>query len=187
MNAVLLNGLRDGDATPALETAVFQRLGACGHTTEHFVLRRMHIAPCTGCFGCWIKSPGICVQDDDGRAVARAMIEADLVVLLTSVAFGGYSSELKKALDRAIGNILPFFGRFHGEVHHRPRYERGPVFVGVGVVDKPDEEAVRIFATLVERNAVNLHATAHASMVLTGEDGEALHDALDKVFQLEVA
>ena len=37
---------------------------------------------------------------------------------------GGYSSELKNAVDHLIPNILPFFANVDGETHHKPRYKR---------------------------------------------------------------
>ena len=73
-------------------------------------------------FGCWVKTPGQCVQDDPAREVARACARADLVVLFTPVTFGGYSSELKKAIDRSIPNLSPIFIRIRGETHHPCRY-----------------------------------------------------------------
>lgn len=51
--------------------------------------------------------------------------------------------------------------KIEGEVHHKPRYERYPRLMGVGVLPQPDEESERIFTTLVSRNAINLHALAH--------------------------
>jgi hypothetical protein len=105
----------------------------------------------------------LCRIDDTGRSVAASLINSDLVVYLTPVTFGGYSSELKKALDRSICLILPFFTRIDGEVHHQPRYECYPSLLGLGVLPAPDLEQERIFARLVERNAINLHAPSSAA------------------------
>ncbi|MBI4845982.1 MAG: flavodoxin family protein [Candidatus Omnitrophica bacterium] len=33
-----------------------------GHSVENFVLRNMSIEYCTGCFSCWIKTPGECID-----------------------------------------------------------------------------------------------------------------------------
>ncbi len=67
------------------------------------------IGPCMGDFFCWTRSPGECTQDDDNREISRTFVGSDLVVFLTPVIFGGYSSELKRALDHLIPNISPFF------------------------------------------------------------------------------
>jgi len=110
--------------------------------------------------------PGGCLIDDAAREVSRKMIGSDLVVYVTPITFGGYSSELKKALDRSIGLISPFFTRINGEVHHRKRYAQAPKLLGVGIVHEPDEESERIFKTLIGRNAINMHNPAHAACVV---------------------
>lgn len=173
MKAVLLNGVHDGSGETALEAALVSQLEASGYTVHDFVLRDMKIAPCNGCFGCWIRTPGVCLQNDDGRRIAEAMAGSALVVFLTPVTFGGYSSELKKALDRSIPNLLPFFRRVDGQIHHVQRYERTPSFVGIGFIQRPDAEAERIFTTLVERNAINLDSPAHAAAVVVTKSDAA--------------
>ena len=172
MNTVILDGSVDHD--PWLDQAreaLLDELGGLGWQTEVLPLREMEIGHCLGCFGCWIQTPGECLIDDAGRDVARAMIQSDLVVYLTPVTFGGYSSALKKALDRSICLVSPFFTQIDGEVHHRPRYARYPRCIGVGVLPEPDAESEAIFAQLVARNALNLHTPAHAAGVCTGENG----------------
>ena len=94
------------------------------------------------------------------------MIGSDVLVLLTPVTFGGYSSEIKKAMDRSICMVSPFFRRVDGEVHHKLRYRRYPALAAVGVLHEPDEEQERIFGTLVERNALNFASPATAVCVL---------------------
>jgi len=72
-----------------------------------------------------------------------------------------YSSELKKALDRVpCPVLLPFFAKIYGEIHHGKRYDKYPNLVAFGVLSNPDEESENTFATLVARNAINLHTTA---------------------------
>ena len=98
------------------------------------------------------------------------MARSDLVVLLSPITFGGYSSELKKALDRSIGIVSPFFTRIHGEVHHKPRYARYPVLLAIGVTADSDPEEAQIFTRLVERNAINYHAPAHVVAIVSRDD-----------------
>lgn len=172
MRALVLNGGSCRDApVDELQGALEIELGARGWGAEGLVLRDLSIAPCTGCFECWTKTPGVCKTKDSGRYVARAMIRSDLVVFLTPVLFGGYAPHLKKALDRVIGLVSPFFTRVDGEVHHRERYERYPALLGVGWLAEPDSEEERIFDTLVNRNAINLHAPAWLSHVVHGGTG----------------
>ena len=100
---------------------------------QTFPLCEMKLAHCLGCFGCWVKTPGMCVEDDAGRQIAKAIIQSDATVLFTPVTFGGYSPDLKRMMDHFIQLIPPHFAMDHGEVHHPPRYAHRPRLMMVGV------------------------------------------------------
>ena len=145
-----------------------------GWDVEPVILHQIEVAPCGGCFGCWLQTPGRCLMpgaDKQGPIddVARAFVQSDLVVYFTPVTFGGYSSELKKVIDHLICIILPFFQTVAGETHHKPRYEHRPNLLGVGVLPQADAESARIFTTLVARNAINMHAPTSSAGVITRE------------------
>ena len=187
-NAVILNGALAGDETLApIETVLLELLRETGAGVRDFQLRDLPLAHCQGCFECWLDTPGLCKTDGDaGRDITGAMIGSDLMVLLTPVTFGGYSSEIKKAMDRSICMVSPFFRRVDGEVHHKLRYRRYPALAAVGVLHEPDEEQERIFGTLVERNALNFASPATAVCVLPagappGEVRDSLAASLEPV------
>jgi hypothetical protein len=180
MNALILDGGRHGALpTAPAHAAVAQALAQAGWHATTIVLREQKIAYCLGCFHCWTKTPGLCRIDDDGRNVTAAMLANDLVVYLTPVTFGGYSSELKKAVDRSICLVSPFFTRIDGEVHHRPRYAGYPSLLAVGVLASPDPIQEQLFARLIERNALNLHApTCGSCIVCTTQPPDAQRAAI---------
>jgi len=165
MNALVLDGFRGSEGQGIL-AVLADALAQAGYGTEILALRDKTIAPCLGCFGCWIKTPGECVIDDEGRLVARAAARCDLLVCFTPVTFGGVSSELKKAVDRLIPNISPYFARVQGETHHQRRYRRCPSLIGLGILPQPDREAEAIFKTLVEHNALNWRSPRIAAAVV---------------------
>ena len=171
---ILDGGLGDGEDTRGAGVIAEDILRRAGWRVTQLVLRETEIAPCLGCFGCWVETPGVCVVDDAGRDVARQMMQSDLLVCLTPMTFGGYSSELKKAVDRLIPNLLPLYRLAKGEVHHAKRYARYPRLIAIGLCSDgradPDEE--ELFETLVRRNAINLHAPAHATCVISGTDDD---------------
>ncbi len=190
MKAVILDGARtDENPLPTIQKAVLDQLAGRGWTCETFTLREMGVKSCVGCFGCWVQTPGECIINDVGRDIARAMIQSDVVIFLTPVTFGGYSSELKKVLDRSICLNLPFFKRVDGEIHHKPRYDRYPSLLAIGTLPEPDDESTRIFNALVGRNAVNMHAPAHASaIVLDGAGDNAIERQVTALLdQVEVS
>jgi len=180
--ALVLNGALAGDETLApVEEALLALLREVGTEVRGYSMRDFPLAHCQGCFECWTTSPGLCKTDGDaGREIAAAMIGSDLLVLLTPITFGGYSSEIKKVMDRSICLVLPFFRRVHGEVHHRRRYPGYPVLAAVGVLGAPDEEQTRVFRSLIERNARNMDSPATAVCVLpAGAPPSVLRDRLE--------
>jgi multimeric flavodoxin WrbA len=171
MRALVLNGALAGDeGLCPIADAVDATLATSGWIVDHIRLRDVFIAYCKGCFDCWVKTPGLCATRDGAGVVTRALACSDLVVLLSPITFGGYSSELKKALDRSIGIVSPFFARVEGEVHHQARYTRYPALLGIGVSEDRDPEEAQIFARLVGRNAINFHAPAYAVCVVSRDD-----------------
>lgn len=176
MRTVVLNGMREsGGAAEAVLEILSAELEKAGCEVEIRTLREMEIGSCHGCFGCWTKSPGCCLIDDQGREVAEEVIRAGLAVFLSPVTFGGYSSELKKVVDRLIPLIAPLFLRAEEETD-MPHSPRGfPRLLGLGWMDGADEEGAHLFKTLVERNATLFHSPSHAAAVaLTGEGKEEL-------------
>lgn len=190
MKALILNGkLPGGQSIDRVHTLLLEELKPRGWDVEALILYRLDIHYCTGCFGCWVQSPGLCVIPDASQEIAKKFIQSDLVIILTPVTFGGYSSELKKALDRIICLVSPFFMKINEEVHHRPRYKRYPRLMGLGLLSQKDDEMGNIFSTLVERNAINFHAPAHASKVLYGTEDDKRHcEEIQELFnKLEVS
>ena len=180
MKALILDGTRVEETfLDHVHQTLTRRLAAAGCEVESMALRGMEVHHCVGCFGCWTQTPGECMIDDPAREVARAFIASDLVVFFTPVTFGGYSSELKKVLDRIICLLSPFFDRIGGEVHHKPRYRRYPRLLAVGVQPRPDRESEEIFTVLVGRNAINMHAPEHAAAVFDShQTGEIVEEKL---------
>ena len=143
-----------------------------GWQVDSLHLSEMDIAPCLGCFGCWIKTPGTCVINDSGRIIPEKIVQSDLMIFLTPITFGGYSPELKKALDRAIPMLLPFFKKVHRETHHVMRYEKYPKLVAIGALPKPDQECEALFKQLLTRNAINYSSPKKAAGILYADLSE---------------
>ncbi|MDH4097982.1 MAG: flavodoxin family protein [Nitrospira sp.] len=174
MRALVLNGAIGIDsALSRCETYVVRALESRGAQVDVRRMQEIPVAWCQGCFECWTHTPGICKIDDAGRSIVEAFAKSDVLVCLTPVTFGGYSSELKKALDRSLGVLLPFFKRIDGEVHHPQRYARHVAIGVVATLEHPDAEAETTLRTLVTRNAINFGAAVHAVAVLNGPTDEA--------------
>lgn len=180
MKATLLNGCIDNHSFgQGLQDAVLAGLQNLGASASVYVLRELNIAPCTGCFGCWIKTPGVCVIPDVALDIARDMVQNPLLVMITPVTFGGYSWQLKKALDRVISIISPFFKIINGEIHHQSRYLRYPHILVLGYMPAAIPGQVQTFQTLVKRNCINLHAEKNDCLVfLESENGQTVAEKI---------
>jgi multimeric flavodoxin WrbA len=171
-HVVILDGAGSDDADLSPVLSVLSRVLEQDEAhVRIFPLREMKLAHCLGCFGCWMKTPGMCVEADAGREIARAVIQSDMTVFFTPVTFGGYSPELKRMLDRFIQLISPYFKMDHREVHHPPRYTHRPRLMMVGVQRSLRPNEALIFKTLAGRNAINFHPPSYAAeVVLTTDD-----------------
>lgn len=81
------------------------------------------ITPCTGCFGCWIKTPARCVIKDGYENMGEVLSKTERLIIISRCCFGGYSPFVKNVIDRSISYLLPFFKIKDGESHHRGRYK----------------------------------------------------------------
>ncbi|MGM0652614.1 MAG: flavodoxin family protein [Bacillota bacterium] len=170
--ALVLNGeLSDKKSLQGYSDAVERVLKKYEVEHDPILLRKKEIANCKGCFHCWVKTPGTCIIDDFSRVVTKLFANADLAVFITPLVYGGYSSELKKALDRIIPFISPYFTTVNGETHHKKRYKKSPALVGIGVTDQDNPEQESTFRKLLLRNSINMHSPFQDSLVFK-EDQE---------------
>lgn len=164
MKLVILDGTTG--ESPVVR-CIKQAAPRAGATVTHFPLASSSLAPCIGDFDCWTRTPGLCRTQDEAQEIARAVHDSDLVVFLTPLVFGGYSSVLKKAVDRLIPLIDSFFHQRAGLTRHLPRYEKYPSLLCIGLGDEPDEECKRIFSELAGGNAINLLSPSFRSLIVS--------------------
>jgi multimeric flavodoxin WrbA len=162
MKAIILNGFSQD---PQLESELLivngltSLLAEKNCQVERFNTATMAINPCRGCFSCWVRTPGCCVIKDDQAAILASLAACELRILLSPVTFGGYNFHLKKAIDRFIPILLPFFRYFHGEVHHPQRYPGQRKLLVVGSDGQGDAAMNETFRKVVYRNALNMQIT----------------------------
>lgn len=157
MKILILNGTsRDTDS--ALQRFVPELAEAltANHAVTVMTLNELTISRCTGCFGCWVKTPGRCVAADDSAQICEAYIQSDRVVYASPIIRGFTSALLKKAQDKLIPLLHPYFKRVAGEVHHMPRYGAYPeICLLLETAADTDDEDVEIVKEIYHRNARN--------------------------------
>jgi multimeric flavodoxin WrbA len=171
---VVIDGTKTHEDNLAPKLAVLNELlKENGAEIRVFSPGNMKLAHCIGCFGCWLETPGICrFREPDGQELLKAVMQSDTTILFTPVTFGGYSSQLKQIVDRFVSHLLPYFGVYHGEIHHRSRYLSYPRLVGIGVQDFSNPAEADIFKLIVGRNAINLHAPSYSAEVISSTDSD---------------
>lgn len=173
MKTLILDGSHSNDAMGGQISSILRKeLQERGWDAEHILLREQKIGNCAGDFFCWVRSPGVCNINDDNRLIAAKVAHSDLLVYLTPVTFGGYSSALKRMVDHQIQNILPFFAKVNGEIHHQRRYKTYPKLLVIGWMNSPNVQAEAVFRHLVMRNAVNMYARTAVCGVVVGDQPE---------------
>ena len=89
------------------------------------------IRPCVGCFGCWNRTPGVCVIKDGFENMGELIHRAEEVTVISRYTCGGFSGFVKNVFDRCLGYVLPQFEVVHGETHHKRRYDEDKPFTFV--------------------------------------------------------
>lgn len=118
-----------------------------------------HTQHCIGCFGCWTKTPGICVIHDGYEKTGIAMGKCTELIYISKCCYGGFSPMVKAVQDRAISYVHPDFVIRDGEMHHKRRYTNhialSAYFYGENISDAERKTARNI----LQANADNFDGT----------------------------
>ena len=170
MTVVLLNGASSPtDLAHTLCIEVERQLAAQLKTLRSFHLAGYDIGHCMGEFDCFVKTPGRCRIHDEGQEIERAVHDAELVVLVTPLHFGGYSAHLKKAVDRLLPLISPFFRKAGDMTHHALRYVHCARWAALALDDTSSPERAQLFRAFAETNALNFGSPAWGAAVVSGD------------------
>lgn len=114
---------------------------------------------CIGCFGCWIKTPGMCVLKDSYNNMGELLSKCDELIIISRCIYGSYSPFIRNVLDRSISYLLPYFEGKNGETNHQNRYKNHFTltvhFYGDNITIAEKETAMG----LVTANGVNFHSS----------------------------
>ena len=180
MKTVILNGNPDAAAREfdryldSLSGALERR----GHAVTRFDLRDMDIKYCTGCWGCWVKTPGECAIADDTVGIRDSFINSDLVIHASPVRMGFITALLKQVLDKTIPLLHPYITFIEKECHHRKRYDRYPK---TGLILErsadTDDEDIDIITAIYRRVMLDLHSELVFALETTASPEEAADEA----------
>lgn len=135
-------------------------------------LSALKITNCVGCFGCWTKTPGKCVLRDDATRVYPLIAQAENLIYVSRVVYGGYDTLMKTMLERAIPIQQAFIRLVNGESHHFQRAvkPKNAVIIAYGA---GSEEEQQIFRSLIARNALNMCFERHKVLFVNAGEVES--------------
>ena len=104
MKILVLNGSpKKKSDTFRLTDAFLKGLNKTGENDVTVVnVIEKNIAPCRGCFGCWQRQDGHCVQNDGQNRILDEYKASDLIIWSFPLYCYGMPSHLKAVLDRTI-------------------------------------------------------------------------------------
>ncbi len=128
---------KEKSSTYHILNPLLEGMRAAGATTEVVHLGHLKIKRCLGCFLCWVKTPGKCVQQDDMADVLERFVQADLLVFGTPLYHFNVSGLMKNFIDRTLPMAEPWLAEDPnqpGNTIHPDRYpkDRSIMLVSAG-------------------------------------------------------
>jgi multimeric flavodoxin WrbA len=157
---------------------VITRLESSDHLVRRFRLADLKLQACTGCWSCWLKTPGRCAQKDDAAIVIRAYLDSDLVLFATPLRVGFVSASTKTMLDKLVTLFLPHIEIFRGEFIHSKRYDGYPALGCLLHAGEYDAEDLEITTEYFRRYAFHFQ-TELAIVASTHQPPKEVFHAID--------
>jgi len=125
--------------------ALAQGMRDAGAEVDVIPLRKKTVKNCIGCFTCWTKTPGVCIQKDDmTNELFPKWLEADIVVYATPLYHFTVNAAMKAFIERTLPVLEPFMVRTNGGTTH-PLRQKPPKVVVLSVAGFPEAS---VFAQL---------------------------------------
>lgn len=113
-----------------------------------------NIVSCTGCFNCWLKTPGECQIRDGYSSVAARIGKCDEMIIVSRCFYGSTSPFVKNVLDRSIACVSPDFRFDNGRMKHKRRYFNSwrikAVFYGENITEAEKSTARKIISATAQ-------------------------------------
>lgn len=122
---------------------------------SHFLWGK-HIEPCTACYSCWTRTPGVCIHNDDMPTLLDDFKNADLVVFATPLFVDNVTGVMKLFMDRLISYGDPHMVLDdHGEARHVKSTAKPTAFAAISNCGFPEQSQFAVLRTLFQRMARN--------------------------------
>lgn len=117
-----------GSITELLLNHLVQGMQEAGAEVCTVNLREKTIRPCQGCFTCWTKTPGCCIQMDDmTRELLPKLPASDLLVYATPLYYNTMNAAMSIFRERMLPLSSPFVEKRGGKRTFLQRHKLPPV------------------------------------------------------------
>jgi putative NADPH-quinone reductase len=103
----LLGYPRPDGHTARMTNLFLKGAAAAGAKITRVDLPRTDIRPCLGCYGCWTKTPGKCVQTDAMASLLDEFLTTDLVLFASPIYAFSVSCHVKMFMERTLTILAP--------------------------------------------------------------------------------
>jgi multimeric flavodoxin WrbA len=107
MNVLVINGSPKGENSNSMKLTQAFLEGAGWKNAEIIHVSKSDIKGCLGCYACWTKTPGKCVQNDSMNEIIPKIISSNALIF----SFGLYGcyvpGNMKNFMDRQLPMMLP--------------------------------------------------------------------------------
>lgn len=146
--------------TNAIVEAFLAGAESGGAEVENILLAKLKIKPCSGCIACLVKTPGVCVFDDDVKDLLVKFKESDIVVFATPLYVDNVSGIMKNLMDRMLPLVNPRFELDEtGETAHVRAREKEPALAAISNSGFPEQSQFEVLRLLFRRMSRQLRTT----------------------------
>ncbi len=181
MKLTILNGNPQDSAFDSYIKQTQALLGEKGNQVNLIFLRELPLKYCTGCWGCWVKTPGKCQSDSASQEMDDAIINSDFLLWAAPLRMGYPSELIKMAMDKHLPLIHPYMVVDQFEAHHQKRYTKYPR-IGL-LVEKEtftDRQDLEIVTRLFQRTALNFKSRLYFSLTSETPASELAEKIMDQ-------
>ena len=135
-------------STELLLSHLVQGMREAGAEVCTMNLMEKTIRPCLGCFTCWVKTPGRCIQMDDmTNELLPELMTSDLVVYATPLYYQTMNAAMSTFRERMLPMSQPLIERRNGKMAFLMRHKLAPaVWLSVcGFHEKSEFDAFSSF------------------------------------------
>lgn len=139
-----------GSITERLLNQLVEGMQEAGAEVCTVNLREKTIKPCLGCFNCWTKTPGSCIQMDDmSHELLPKLPAVDLLVYATPLYFNTMNAAMSIFRERMLPLSLPFIEKRDGKRAFLLRHKLPPV-VWLSVCALPELSEFDAFSSFLD-------------------------------------